>query len=51
MDFKQEIKDRGLKITWVAEKIGITRSLLSQYLNDLRPMPIHIGDKLKQLFD
>ena len=47
MNFKQEIKNRGLKITWIAEQIGITRSLLSQYINNLRTMPDHIEEKLK----
>jgi transcriptional regulator with XRE-family HTH domain len=47
MDYKQRIKDRGLKINWVAEQIGIGRSLLSQYLNGLRNMPDHIESKLK----
>ena len=51
MEFKQKIKDRGLKITWIAEQIGITRSLLSQYLNGLRNMPDHIEVKLKEMLN
>ena len=47
MNFKEEINNRGLKITWLAQKIGITRSLLSQYINGLRTMPEHIESKLK----
>lgn len=49
MKYKKKIQDKGLKITWIAGKIGITRSLLSQYLNDAKPMPIHIEEKLKDI--
>lgn len=49
MKYKEMIQQRGLKITWVAKQIGISRCLLSQYINDARPMPIHIEERLKQL--
>jgi predicted transcriptional regulator len=47
MNYKDEINNKGLKITWIAKQIGITRSLLSQYINGLRNMPEHIEKKLK----
>jgi len=49
MDYKKKINEKGLKITWVADQIGIGRSLLSQYLNGLRNMPDHIEIRLKVL--
>jgi len=49
MDFKRKIKDSGYKINWIAKQIGISRSLLSQYINGARSMPLHIEDKLKQV--
>jgi predicted transcriptional regulator len=49
MKYKELIKSKGLKINWVAKQIGISRSLLSQYINELRDMPIHIEVKLKSL--
>ena len=49
MDLKRQIQAKGLKIKWVAEKIGISFNLLSQYLNGGRNMPIHIEDRIKIL--
>lgn len=46
---KQKIKDRGLKISWIAEKIGISQPLLSMYLNGDRDMPEHIKDKINEI--
>jgi predicted transcriptional regulator len=51
MDYKEKIKNKGLKITWIAQQIGITRSLLSQYINGLRDMPEHIDRKLRTILD
>jgi predicted transcriptional regulator len=50
MDFKEEIKNRGLKISWVAKRVGISRPLLSIYLHKHRDMPIHIQEALKKQF-
>jgi predicted transcriptional regulator len=49
MNYKDEINKRGLKITWIATKVGITRSLLSQYVNGARSMPKHIDKKLREI--
>ena len=47
MNYKEEINKRGLKITWIAKQIGISRCLLSVYINGSRHMPEHIENKLK----
>ena len=49
MNYKDQIKDIGLTLQKVAEKIGISNVLLSYYLNDVRPMPEHIENKLREL--
>jgi len=49
MNFKEKIEERGLKKMWVANKIGISAVLLSYYLNDTRPMPDHIDQRLKEI--
>ena len=49
MDFNEKIKEKGLKKKWVAKKIGISHILLSYYLNNVRPTPSHIEDKLKEV--
>ena len=47
MKYKKMIQQRGLKITWVAKQVGISRCLLSQYINGAKNMPLHIEERLK----
>lgn len=46
MDYKTRIKEKGFKLKFVAEKLGISDVLFSYYLNDTRPMPAHIKKSL-----
>jgi len=46
---KKMIQKRGLKLCWVAEQIGVERTLLSRYLNGNRPMPKKVNLKLANL--
>lgn len=39
MDLKEEIKKRGLKITWLAEQIDLKQPELSMFLNGKRKFP------------
>ena len=47
MDFKKEIKNRGLKQTWIADKIGINPSTLTVYINVPDKMPLYVEEKLR----
>lgn len=49
--FKERIRDKGLKIIWLAEKCDISQPLMSMYLNGDRSMPIEIENKLKELLN
>lgn len=49
MTYKEQIKHLGLKINWVAKRIGISNVVLSYYLNGKRDMPKDIETKLKHL--
>jgi predicted transcriptional regulator len=49
MKYKRQIQEKGLKINWVAKQIGISRVMLSLYLNEKNNMPIHIEDSLKKI--
>lgn len=49
MDFRKRIKEKGLKIIWIAEKLGISQPLLSMYLNGDRNMSKEIEEKLKEI--
>lgn len=51
MDYKKMIRERGLKKKWIASKIGISRTLFSYYLNNKRPMPLHIEGKLNKILE
>lgn len=46
---KNQIKNKGLKISWVANQLNIPQPTLSMYLNEKREMPFEIEFKLKQL--
>lgn len=47
MNWKEKIKRKGLKINWIAEKIGIHRVMLSHYINESRPIPDEIKKQLE----
>jgi predicted transcriptional regulator len=49
MDFRKMIKERGLKITWLADNIGISQPLLSMYLSGKVKMPEIVKEKLIEL--
>ena len=46
---KNKIKAKGIKISWVADKVGISQPLLSMYLNGTRKMPKEIKEKINLL--
>lgn len=47
--FKNRIKQKGLKITWVATQISVSRPTLSAYLSGIRTMPLDVEARLKDL--
>ena len=46
---KEKIKNKGLKISWIAKQVGISQPLLSMYLNGSRSMPEQIEKKIKEV--
>ena len=46
MNWKEKIQEKGLKIKWIADKIGISNVMLSYYINNTRPMPDDIEKQL-----
>lgn len=48
-DYKELIKQKGLKIKWISERLNIPRSSLSCYLSGIRSMPAEVENKLKNL--
>lgn len=51
MKLKKQIQKKGLKITWIAEKLKISQPLLSMYLSGQRNMPIAIEKKLIKILE
>ena len=51
MELKQKIKNRGLKIKFIAEKVGVSQPLLSMYLNGKRKMPESIHDNIEKILE
>lgn len=45
--YKLLIKQKGLKISWIATQIGISQPTLSMYLNSQRDMPFDVEQRLK----
>lgn len=48
-NYKEKIKEKGLKMVWIAEKCGVTKTALSNYFSGIRTMPVEVENKLKQL--
>ena len=51
LDIKQSIKEKGLKHRWIAAKVDIHYTALSQYLSGLRPMPDEVKAKIIRLLE
>jgi predicted transcriptional regulator len=47
--YKSLIKQKGLKISWIAEQLGISQPTLSMYLNSKREMPYSTEQRLKSI--
>jgi predicted transcriptional regulator len=47
--YKQRIKDKGLKTTWIAEQLKISQPSLSMFLSGKRPIPYEVECRLKKL--
>jgi len=49
MNFKIRIKEKGLKISWLADKLGVSQPYLSMCLNGERNLDYLKEKKLKEL--
>lgn len=51
MDLKQTIRERGIKQTWLADKVGMKKSLFHHYLTGYKNMsfPKEVESKIKEL--
>ena len=47
--YKKRIKEKGIKIYWIAEQLGVSQPSLSMYLSEKRQMPLEVENKLKKL--
>lgn len=49
MNLKKEIADRGLKLKWVAEKIGCNYASFRVYVNNSHLMPEKVYQDVRNL--
>lgn len=49
MNYKTKIKQKGLKVNWIAQQLTLSRPTLSAYLNGTRAMPYDVEQRLKTL--
>jgi len=47
--YKLLIKQKGLKISWISDQLGISQPTLSMYLNSKRDMPYEVEQRLKKI--
>jgi predicted transcriptional regulator len=47
--YKLLIKQKGLKISWIAEQLGVSQPTLSMYLNSKRQIPYDVEQRLKSI--
>lgn len=49
MNLRKQISEKGLKVSWVANKLGISQPYLSLMLKGERNMTVEIETKIKSL--
>jgi len=49
MDFKEKIKQKGIKQKWIANKLNLSDGLFSFYLSGDRTMPEDVKKKLEDI--
>lgn len=47
--YKIIIKQKGLKMTWIAEQLNISAPSLTMYLSGKRQMPYEVEQRLKAI--
>ncbi len=48
---KERIEEKGLKMTWIAEQLGIKYSTLMSYINEFRSMPSDVNNAIIKLIN
>ena len=46
---KERIEEKGIKMTWIADQLGIKYPTLMSYINEFRPMPTNINNAIIKL--
>lgn len=49
MEYKKKIAEKGLRKDWIAKKLGISKTLLSFYLNGDRSIPEERKKQLEEI--
>lgn len=51
MDYKARIREKGLRKNWIAEKLGISNTLLSFYIHGTYPIPEDRQRELEKILE
>lgn len=49
MNYKQQLKDIGITVKFLAMKIDVSQTMMSYYVNNTRPVPPEIELKMKEV--
>jgi len=49
MDYKKKLKDLDLTVKFLANKIGVSQTMMSYYVNDARTPPEDVERKMKDI--
>ncbi len=49
MDYKKRLKELDITVKFLANKIGISQTMMSYYVNDTRTPPEDIAKKMKDI--
>jgi len=51
MKLREEIRSKGYRMSWIADKIGVSQPLLSMYLSGERTIPEDKEKRIKELIN
>ena len=49
MNYKEQIKDLGITVKFLAQKVGTSQTMMSYYVNGTRSAPQNIEQEIKRV--
>lgn len=51
MNYKERLKELGLTVKFLAQKCGVSQTMMSYYINGTRPTPTNIETEIKRVLN